>query len=373
MTETPAHLNPTRRHDFVLIFQVTDGNPNGDPDAANRPRTDDRTGHGRVSDASVKRKVRDYVHTLHADSDTHRIFIQRDEPLNGTLRKAYEVLGLTGSKAAERKLAPELLQAVTDLQEREVLPMAFTVDEDEGLLSYDTSLTKEDVKALFEQLKSQRLPKALMDALKDITKGSGQNKVNTENVGRAREYMLEKYYDVRMFGATMDTGTHKAGQVRGAMQVHMGRSAHPIETVHDSLARVTVTREEDRHKRTTFADRWTVPYAAYTVTGQYSPHSDAAGFVTSDDLQLFWEALTKMYDNHRTASSGSTSTLKVVIFTHEHPMGNLPSYVLYDDVTITATDTPRSVKDLQVQVPANGPHPRSPAVTVTVLDPANPS
>lgn len=371
---TAPHLDPSKRHDFVLVFHVVDGNPNGDPDAANRPRLDDRTGHGRVSDASVKRKVRDYVHQLHPDSPTHRIFIQRDEPLNGTLRKAYEVEGLTGSKAAERKLSPALLQAVVDLQEREVLPAAFTVDEEAGLLTYDASLSQEDVKALFEQVKPLRLDKALTDALRALTKGSGQNKQNMENVVRAQEYMLRHFYDVRMFGATMDTGSHKAGQVRGAMQVHMGRSAHPIETVHDSLARVTVTREEDRHKRTTFADRWSVPYAAYVVTGQYSPNSDAAGYVTADDLQLFWDALTRMYDNHRTAASGSTSTLRVVVFTHDHPMGNLPSYVLYDNVKVSpTTDTPRSVQDIRIHTPEPGAHPRTDKVTVTVLDPANPA
>lgn len=80
-----------------------------------------------------------------------------------------------------------------------------------------------------------------------------------------------------------------------------------------------------------------------------------------------------MYDNHRTAASGSTSTLRVVVFTHENPMGNLPSYVLYDDVSVTAAATPRSVQDIEIVTPGPGPHPRSDKVTVTVIDPANPA
>src|SRR5215211_6539731 len=55
------HNDPTKRHDFVLIFDCTDGNPNGDPDAGNLPRTDPETGHGLTTDVCLKRKVRDYV------------------------------------------------------------------------------------------------------------------------------------------------------------------------------------------------------------------------------------------------------------------------------------------------------------------------
>lgn len=55
------HLDPAVRHEGVLLFDVTDGNPNGDPDGSNRPRTDDETGHGLVTDVSIKRKIRDTI------------------------------------------------------------------------------------------------------------------------------------------------------------------------------------------------------------------------------------------------------------------------------------------------------------------------
>ena len=58
----------TRRHDFVLYFDVTDGNPNGDPDAGNMPRLDPETGHGLVSDVCLKRKIRNYVELARADA-----------------------------------------------------------------------------------------------------------------------------------------------------------------------------------------------------------------------------------------------------------------------------------------------------------------
>ena len=61
------------RYDFVYLFDVTNGNPNGDPDAGNLPRLDPETNHGLVSDVCLKRKVRNYVHML--GRDNHEIFI----------------------------------------------------------------------------------------------------------------------------------------------------------------------------------------------------------------------------------------------------------------------------------------------------------
>jgi CRISPR-associated protein Csd2 len=61
-----------RRHEFVLFFDVTNGNPNGDPDAGNMPRTDPETGHGLVSDVCLKRKVRNYVEMAKADAQSYR-------------------------------------------------------------------------------------------------------------------------------------------------------------------------------------------------------------------------------------------------------------------------------------------------------------
>ena len=60
-TATTTHTDITRRHDFVLLFDVTDGNPNGDPDAGNLPRVDPETMQGLVTDVAIKRKVRDFV------------------------------------------------------------------------------------------------------------------------------------------------------------------------------------------------------------------------------------------------------------------------------------------------------------------------
>ncbi|PYE55477.1 type I CRISPR-associated protein Cas7 [Deinococcus yavapaiensis] len=360
-------LDPGKRHDFVLVFQVKDGNPNGDPDAANRPRMDARTGLGRVTDASVKRKVRDFVKLVKQDADRYRIFIERDAPLNATLRRNYEANGLMATQEADQVVTDAQLNALTELVEE--LPPAFSLDEDTRKLTYDGSLDSEELKALWSDLKG-KATRDTLDLLKNLVKRVGKSSKNRESEEKAREHMLQQYFDVRMFGATMDTGSHKAGKVKGALQIHMGNSVHPIEAVSDSLARVVVTKEEDAHKRTTFGERWSVPYGAYVVTGQYSPHSDAAPFVTEDDLSLFWTALVRMYDNHRSHSTGTTSTLRVVVFTHDDPLGNAPSFLLHESVRVEArTETPRSRRDIEIRHPEPGAWRRG--ITVTVFDPAS--
>ena len=89
------HLDPAVRHDMVFLFDVTDGNPNGDPDAGNRPRTDDETSHGLVTDVALKRKVRDTIgmaaEASGMDSARYQIFVEAGHALNtppgGVLRR----------------------------------------------------------------------------------------------------------------------------------------------------------------------------------------------------------------------------------------------------------------------------------------------
>ncbi|GAA4201774.1 type I-C CRISPR-associated protein Cas7/Csd2 [Actinocatenispora rupis] len=85
---TDTHLDPTRRHDVVLLFDVTDGNPNGDPDAANQPRTDEDTGHGLVTDVAIKRKIRDVVPLLREGDPRYGIFVEAGHALNTRIDEA---------------------------------------------------------------------------------------------------------------------------------------------------------------------------------------------------------------------------------------------------------------------------------------------
>jgi CRISPR-associated protein Csd2 len=90
---TDAHLDPTVRHDAIYLFDVTDGNPNGDPDAGNRPRVDDETGQGLVTDVAIKRKIRDTIGhaaaTAGFDPARYQVFVEAGHALNTRLEESY--------------------------------------------------------------------------------------------------------------------------------------------------------------------------------------------------------------------------------------------------------------------------------------------
>src|SRR5882672_9567430 len=91
------YTDPDRRHDFVLLFDVTDGNPNGDPDAGNLPRVDPETMQGLVTDVAIKRKVRDWVDAARGTEDRYKIYVQSGEALNTKHQRAYTANGLKSS------------------------------------------------------------------------------------------------------------------------------------------------------------------------------------------------------------------------------------------------------------------------------------
>jgi len=88
------------RYDFVMLYDVENGNPNGDPDAGNMPRIDPETGHGIVTDVAIKRKVRNYVELVKGDSPGYRIYIKEGTPLNQNNAEAYVEVGLEPGKKA---------------------------------------------------------------------------------------------------------------------------------------------------------------------------------------------------------------------------------------------------------------------------------
>jgi CRISPR-associated protein Cas7/Csd2, subtype I-C/DVULG len=94
-TNTPSPGTPiAHRYDFVYFFDVTDGNPNGDPDAGNLPRIDPETGHGLVTDVCLKRKIRNFVGTLHNGAPPHEIYVREKAVLNNQHERAYLALGV---------------------------------------------------------------------------------------------------------------------------------------------------------------------------------------------------------------------------------------------------------------------------------------
>ena len=91
------------RYEFVFLFDVENGNPNGDPDAGNMPRMDPETGYGIVTDVCLKRKIRNYVEMVREDDLHYGIYIRENVPLNRSDRAALEALGVEEKASMRRK------------------------------------------------------------------------------------------------------------------------------------------------------------------------------------------------------------------------------------------------------------------------------
>lgn len=102
---TQPYLNAANRHEFVLLFDVTNGNPNGDPDAGNLPRVDPETGLGIVTDVALKRKIRNYVDALRGGEERYKIYVQQGAILNNQHNRAYTALSKDPKKATQNDIS----------------------------------------------------------------------------------------------------------------------------------------------------------------------------------------------------------------------------------------------------------------------------
>jgi CRISPR-associated protein Csd2 len=102
------------RYDFVYLFDVRDGNPNGDPDMANAPRFDPETFQGLVSDVCLKRKIRDYVHALKSIEPGYDVYVLQGHSLESRQRRPFENLEDLKGKAAGSKTEPSAARTARD-------------------------------------------------------------------------------------------------------------------------------------------------------------------------------------------------------------------------------------------------------------------
>ncbi len=103
------------RYEFVVLFDVENGNPNGDPDAGNMPRIDPESGYGLVTDVCLKRKIRNYVELVKEEEEGYQIYIKENVPLNRSDSKAFEYLQIDEKKAKDlKKNDPEADRKIRD-------------------------------------------------------------------------------------------------------------------------------------------------------------------------------------------------------------------------------------------------------------------
>lgn len=302
MSGNAIYTDPTKRHDFVLLFDVVNGNPNGDPDAGNLPRVDPETMHGLVTDVCLKRKVRDYLQLAH----NVPIFIQSRVALNTLIEQA----GAEADPQIKEKL--EKYDQLADREKRELTHRPHD---------------------------------------------------------KTREELCRRYYDVRMFGAVLSTGRLNAGQVRGPVQITFARSLDPIVPLDLSITRQARTTEERMETgETEMGRKPIVPYGLYRAHGFFNPFLAKDTGVSEKDLELFWEALTRMFEFDRSAARGEMTVRGLWVFTHENEKGNAPAHKLFESLRVEKRDgieTPRSFTDYEIVEPQQDQLPQG--VTLTRL------
>ena len=286
------------RYEFVVLFDVENGNPNGDPDAGNMPRVDPETGLGIVTDVCLKRKIRNYVETVKEDQPGYRIYIKDGVPLNRS--------------------------------------------DNEGFLAVD-------------------IPNASgikPDELKKAIKAKKADGMDVDLI--VKDWMCQNFYDIRTFGAVMTTmvkGALNCGQVRGPIQLGFARSIEPVVPQEVTITRVAITTEADADKKgTEMGRKYIVPYGLYRCEGYVSANlaRKTTGF-SEEDLQLLWDAIYNMFEYDHSAARGKMAVRELIIFKHDSELGCAPAWKLFEAVKVARvnpndTMPARSYQDYTVSV-----------------------
>lgn len=281
------------RYDFVVLFDVENGNPNGDPDAGNMPRVDPETGIGLVTDACIKRKIRNYVETVKEDAAGFKIYIKEGVPLNRSDLKAVESLGID-------------------------------VGDDKNAL--------EDVKKL--------------------KKTDEDVDLKPRDYMCSNFYDIRTFGAVL---TTFTKAALNCGQVRGPVQIGFAKSIDPVFSQDITVTRVAITTEKDAEKKNTEMGRKSIiPYGLYRVEGYISANlaRKTTGF-SEDDLELLWEAIINMFENDHSAARGKMAVRELIVFKHNSELGNCPSYKLFETVDVKKNDGvefPRKYSDYAVTI-----------------------
>lgn len=266
----------SRRHDFVLIFDVANGNPNGDPDAGNQPRLDPETGHGLVSDVSLKRKIRNYVELAYEGREGHHIYVQEGAILNEKHRQAYIAKRPDDPKAKrDAKLNPK--------------------DDAEA-------------RALRDWMCANFFDVRSFGAVMSTGINCGQVKGPVQlTFADSVEPILPAEITITRMAATNEAEKKKAEEGSDGDQ-----------------------RTDNR----TMGRKYIVPYGLYVAHGFVSAKfAERTGF-SEADLDLLFEALKNAFEHDRAAARGEMATRRLIVFRHENALGNAPAHELFERVQV---------------------------------------
>lgn len=275
------------RYDFVILFDVENGNPNGDPDAGNMPRIDPETGLGLVTDVCLKRKIRNYVQTVKENESGYDVYIKENVPLNDSDRLAVEYVGLDPEDEKALKKAkkddPDLDRKLRDFMCRNFYDVRTfgAVMTTFVKASLNCGQVRGPVQLGFAKSVDPIIPQEVT-----ITRVAITTKADAENKGTE---MGRKYI--------VPYGLYRA---EGFVSANLARK----------------------------------------VTG-----------FTEDDLALLWQAIVNMFENDHSAARGKMAVRELIVFKHDSELGNAPAHKLFDLVKVERLNAPaRQFSDYRVDV-----------------------
>lgn len=280
------------RYDFVILFDVKNGNPNGDPDAGNMPRVDPETNVGIITDVCIKRKIRNYVDTHKEGIPGYDMYVKSDSALN---TKDEEAIGAVLGKSKD--------EAKTEKKGKN------KKDNDENAVKLRDYMCKHyfDIR----------------------TFGAVITSFSKLNCGQVR------------------------GPVQMAFAQSIGPVF--INDITITRQAVTTEKDSSEKSSNTMGRKSIIPYGLYRMNGFVSANlaQKTTGF-SEEDLELLWEAILGMFEDDHSAARGEMAVRKLYIFKHDSVYGNAPSHKLFDLIKITPLKAvPRNYDDFEVCVDAD--------------------
>ena len=312
----------SERHDIVLLFDATNCNPNGDPDAGNMPRLQPDTLRGLVTDVCLKRKVRNFFarHSTNGElkgetappEDRYQLFIREGAVIQTLVEE------------------PILEGKALDI---------FKTYEVEGRKLNDDDWKKANQKAKKKKADVEEGDVKKQDAKKE-------NNLSEYRDRAYRDALCQAYFDVRYFGQVVSTeGPLKGsfyGQIRGPLQITFAESHDKILQLDFSITRCAVANEAEAEKKgddnRTMGRKHMVPYGLYRCHIHFSPGFAAKTRFTYADLDNFLFALTRCLGDFNvdgsSARPGGMRVVGLVDFEHKDALGNAPAHKLFDLVKV---------------------------------------
>ena len=298
------------RYDFVFLFDVKDGNPNGDPDFDNMPRTDEETNHGLVTDVCIKRKIRNYVQLLKGLESPYDIFIREGNVLNPLI---------------------EQMRKEADKEEE---------DEKKAVAKGRMKMCEQyfDIRT-FGAVMSTGEEKEDSDSNEEVNEDDSKDKQSKKKGSKKKESKKK---------------IKGLGVVRGPVQLTFARSIDPVDAKSHSLTRCCITKESDaENKNNTFGNKNTVSYGLYRMHGFISATDAAKTGFSEEDKELLFEAIINAFENDHAAARGEMNPRALIVFKHESHLGNARAGQLFELVNVEkkeGVEYPRSFGDYTVTI-----------------------